>query len=400
MKRFTLIFGLLAVGCIVLSQGGCEEAEKSAQTPTKSPLIEQKPSVPSENKAVTEPVTPEPVVEKTVAEPVAPRPQTDKPSVAQIAPEAPVEKPQEGKGPRIKFESLINDLGDIDPGSNNITEFSFTNVGTALLKIVNVKPDCGCTQLTLEKKEYEPGESGVMKFKYHAVSRPGPVTRRIAVTTNDAVEPQITLTIKARVVERVAYEPTRLNLLLKGDDDKLPKVTLTSLDGKPFKINGVKSSVNSVSAEFDPAVEATKFVLTLKVDKTQLRKVSSGVVEFTLTHPAAKSISIPFSALTQFKVNPPTIIVFDAEPGKPMIRENVTVLNNYQEDFEIASVTSKTGITKVIKQEQITYGHRFSLEVTPPAAGADQRRFTDEITIAVKDGDILTIRCQGFYKRK
>jgi hypothetical protein len=366
-------------------QAGCQEAEKSAQTPVNSAVVEKTPTP----EPVVQKPTPEPAVRKVTPEPIAP-----KPVVQETTP-----KPLEGKGPRIKFDQLIDDLGNIDPGSNNFAEYKFKNVGDALLKIINVKPDCGCTQLKLDKKEYKPGESGIMKFKYHAVSRPGPVTRRVVVTTNDSVEPKITLTIKARVVERVAYEPRRLNLLLRGGDDKLPKVTLRSLDGKPFKIKGVKSSVNSVNAEFDPEVEATKFFVKLNVDKTQLRKVSNGIVEFSLTHPAAKSINIPFSALTEFKMNPPTIIVFDAEPGKPIIRDNVTILNNYQEDFEIASVTSKTGVTKVVKRENIRYGHKFSLQITPPDIETGKRRFTDEISVAVKDGDVLTIRCQGFYKR-
>lgn len=400
MKRISLILALFAVCCIILSQGGCQEGEKSAQTaqksvpvvqtPVKSAIVEQKAPAP----VTPKPATDKPVAVKPTAKKAAPVAVTPKPAANKSA-----AKPVDGKGPMIKFDKLINDIGGVDPGSNNFAEYNFKNVGNELLKIINVKPDCGCTQLTLKKKEYAPGESGIMKFKYHAVTRPGPQTRRILVTTNDTVEPKITLTLKARIVERVAYEPKKLKLFLKGDN-KLPEVTLTSLDGKPFKITKVKSSVNSISAEFDPEVEATKFVLQLTVDKAQLRKVANGVVEFTLTHPAAKSISIPFSALTQFKVNPPTIIVFDAEPGKPMIRNNVTILNNYQEDFEIASVTSKTGITKVVKHEKIRYGHRYSLQIIPPKAEAGKRRFSDEITITVKGGELLTIKCQGFYKRK
>lgn len=393
MKRMSLILGLLAFSCIIL-QTGCQEAQNSVQTPANATVVEKKEPAPP----IVRKETPPPVVRKETPPPVAPKTPTEAITPKPVA-EKETTKPLDGKGPRMKFEQLIVDLGNIDPGSSNPADYKFKNTGDALLKIIKVTPDCGCTQLTLEKKEYEPGESGVMRFKYHAVSRPMPVTRRIVVTTNDPVEPVITLTIKARVIEKVTYEPKRLNLLLKGGDDELPKITLASLDGKPFKITSVRSSANAINAEFDPEVEAEKFFLKLNVDKDQLRKTGNGVIYFSLTHPAAKSISIPYSALTQFKVNPPTIIVFDAEPGKPMIRNNVTILNNYQEDFEIASVKSEAGITKVLKQEKIRYGHRFSLQITPPDVETGKRRFTDEVTIAVKDGDELKIRCQGFYKR-
>ena len=366
MKRILLI---LLVCCIILSQGGCAGSEKSApavQTPAKSVVVEDK--APAADKPVG-------VVEK------------------------PAPKPDDGQGPRIKFDKLIHNFGNIDPGSNNNCEFSFKNVGNTLLKIIKIKSDCGCTVPTLDKKEYSPGEGGVIKVKYHAGLQASLQSKHVYVTTNDPVKPEVTLTLKAKIVDRVSYEPKSIKLLLKGDDDKLPKVTLTSLDGKPFKIKSIKSPSNSISAQFDPEVEATKFVLELTVDKDRLRKVTSGRLRFSLTHPAARNVSIPFSALTRFNLNPPSIIELYAEPGKPIIR-NVTILNNYREDFEIESVKSKAGITKAIKQKKIRYGYTFSLQITPPDTASGTKRFSDVVTITVKGGESLTMTCTGFYNKR
>jgi len=409
MKRVSLILIVLGIGCILLSQGGCKAAAKSPAE--GEPVVEAPDKTAAVAEPVREPVKPKPAPEKPKPEPTKAKPAPDKPKAVAERPKPKPDKPKpvvkkaaakvdpNAPGARIKFDKLIHDFGDIDPVSSNVCEFPFKNVGDGLLKIVSVKPGCRCTQFTLEKKEYAPGESGTLKFKYHAAARSGPVNWRVPVTTNNPIQPTVSLTIKGRVVERVAYEPKKLNLLLKGGDDKLPKVTLTSLDGKPFSIKGIKSSVNAISAQFDPAVEATKFVLQLEVNKARLQKVSNGIVEIALTHPAAKSVSIPFSALARFKLNPPTIILFDAVPGKPIIRNNVTILNNYQEDFEIASAKSKEGIAKVVKQEKIRYGYRFSLRITPPDS-AGKQRFSDEFSVQLKAGDLLKIKCQGFYRRK
>jgi len=402
MKRVSLIVVLLAIGCILLSQGGCKAAAKSPAE--GEPVVEAPAKTVAVAEPVPEPVKPKPAPAKAKPAPDMVEPAPEKPKPAPDKPKPVVKKAApkvdpSAPGARIRFDNLIHDFGDLDPGSSNVCEFGFKNAGDALLKILNVKTDCGCTVYTLEKKEYAPGESGTLKIKYHATSRAASVSRHTVVTSNDSVKPKVTLTMKGRVVERVAYEPRKLNLLLKGGDDKLPKVTLTSLDGKVFSIKGIKSSVNAISAQFDPAVKATKFVLQLEVDKGQLQKVSNGIIEIALTHPAAKSVSIPFSALMRFKLNPPTIILFDAVPGKPIIRNNVTILNNYKEDFEIASIESKEGITKVVKQEKIRYGYRFSLQITPPDSGGKQR-FSDEFSVRIKDGDLLKIRCQGFYQRK
>ncbi|MBN2271766.1 MAG: DUF1573 domain-containing protein [Sedimentisphaerales bacterium] len=402
MKRISLILALLGIGSILLFQAGCRKAEKSAQE--SKPVVQTPPKTVAVAKPAPEPVKAKPEPAKPVPAPAKPEPVSEPPKPEAVVPKAAVQEAAataepNASGPRIKFDNLIHDFGDMDPDSSNVCEFGFKNVGDALLKILNVKTDCGCTVFTLEKKEYAPGESGTLKIKYHSVARGGAVTRRTVVTSNDPIEPNVTLTMKGKVVERIAYEPTKLNLLLKGGDQAPPTVTLTSLDGKPFSIKGVKASANAISAEFDPAVEATKFVLQLKVDKEQLQKISNGIVEIELTHPAAKSVTIPFSALTRFKLNPPTIILFDAEPGKPIVRDGITVLNNYQENFEIESVNSKEGITKVVKKEQISNGYMFSLQITPPDSAGTQR-FSDEISIQIKDGELLKIKCQGFYTRK
>jgi len=406
MRSSWLVLALLGLGCILLVQSGCGEGGKAvvSEEPAgnvveKVEPVVAKATVPVEPKMVAEKAKPE--LEKPEPPALIPQPVAAEPKPKPIRRRGPVKVEPDvnaAKGkPAIRFDKIVHDFGDVDPQSSNICEFGFQNAGNAVLKIINVRPDCGCTLFTLEKKEYAPGERGVLKIKYRAVTRGSVVTRRTVVTTNDPAKSTVTLTMKANIVQRVGYEPKRLNLLLK-DEQTLPKVTLTSLDGKPFSINAIKSTVNAVTADFDPAVEATKFVLQVEIDKAQLRRVHNGVIEFALTHPGCKSISVPFSALARYKINPPVIILFDAEAGKSVIRNNVTILNNYQEDFEIASVKSQTGITQVLKREKIRYGYRLSLQITPPATGGS-RKFTDEIRVQIKEGDLLKINCQGFYRR-
>jgi hypothetical protein len=394
---------VLGIGCVLLSQIGCEEAQKPAQEPQK--VVQATENLAAIAKEATEPakpkpepVKPEPVnpkPEPVRAEPVRPKPQVAKPEPEPEKPKADANAP----GPQIRFDKMVHDFGDVGPGTSNTCEFGFKNVGEALLRIIEVKPDCGCTIFTLDKKEYEPGESGVLKIKFYASTVAGPTTKHITVISNDKAAPTLMLTLKAMVVARVEHQPKTLNLFLKDEDKALPKVTLTSIDGRPFSVTSVRSTANAISADFDASVEATKFVLQLKVDKTQLQRVANGVVEISLTHPEAKAVSIPFSALTRFSINP-MIILLDAEPGKPIIRNNVTILNNYEEQFEIASVKSKEGITKVLRQDKIANGYMFSLEITPPPLGGTVRRFTDEFSIQIKDGELLTIKCQGYYSSK
>ena len=426
MKHSWLILAVIGVCLVLMVQTGCEEGQRAAEASEKVAQEPQRPTTASKERAhavekAREPVRPkpvavaekpEPVVEqpKPVAvavaeklEPVAlkPLPVVERPKPVPVVVEPKVETVTAKEGanaPAIRFDKLVHDFGEVGPGSNNICEFGFSNVGDGVLKIIDVKPNCGCTMFTLNKRDYLPGESGSLKLKYHASARAGLESKLVVVTTNDKAKPRITLTIRAKVVAKVSFDPKRLNLLLKDEGESPAELTLTSVDGKPFSITSLTSTANALSADIDPSVKATKFVLRPRMDRTKLQRVTNGIIQINLTHPECKTLTIPFSALARFKINPPVIIVFDAVPGKAIIRPNVTILNNYQEAFEIASMSSKGGSIRVVKQDKISTGYRLTLEITPPDS-ADKKKFMDEFSVQIKDGELLKITLQGFYAR-
>ena len=145
-------------------------------------------------------------------------------------------------------------------------------------------------------------------------------------------------------------------------------------------------------------MEATKFVLEPIVDTEKLRKGLSGNIRISLSHPECKTVIIPLNVLAEFNISPPRLIVLNAEPLKPVTRQ-VWILNNYNRDFEIESISSKEGIIRVLSQEKNENRYRFELEITPPAT-KNKRRFTDVFFVNIKDGRKLIINCQGFYSKK
>ncbi len=302
--------------------------------------------------------------------------------------------------PNIVFEKVIHNFGELGPETVNPCEFKFANTGKGVLKIDKVESTCGCTVPKLSKDEYAPGESGIIHVNYHADTRIGPTTKVLYVLTNVPTSPKVTLTLKARIVEKIKYEPTSMTLSPGKENAGCPNITITSLDGQPFVIKSFKSIPNYISVDYNASTEVTTFVLQPKVDVEKLREgPDSGSIEISLTHPALKQISIPFQVLPRFKVSPPAIIVFDARPGAPIKRE-VWVLNNYDEDFEIESTSSKKGIIKVLSQEKFGKRYKFELEITAPSAEGKPKIFTDTFTVDIKGGEKLEITCRGFYPRE
>ena len=174
---------------------------------------------------------------------------------------------------------------------------------------------------------------------------------------------------------------------------------ISSVDNRPFSITGFKSTADCITADYDPSAEATKFVLEPKVDIEKIEKSPKGRINITLSHPHGNSAVILFSVLPKYTVNPPLFIIFNAEPEKPIVR-TISVLNNYEKDFEIESLSSKSNVVamKILEKKKIRYGYQLDVEITPPAAEG-KTRFTDLFSVSIKGGEKLPIRCNGYYKK-
>jgi len=312
-------------------------------------------------------------------------------------PTRPTTTPRAGiSSPRIAFEKVVHDFGDIGPGTSNLCEFRFTNTGNGILKIGEIGRTCGCTPFSLAKTQYAPGESGTLKVNYYSDTQRGPTTKHLLVHSNDRAQPEVILAVQARIISKVDYEPKTLNLVLKQENAGCPNITLTSIDNQPFSIRHFKSTGNCITADHNPSVKATSFVIQPKVDMAKLEKTLNGRIEIGLTHPECKTITVSLNTLPKFKIAPRSIIVRGVEPKKPIVKK-VRILNNYNEDFELESTSSRNGTVKVLSNAIVPDGYELELEIMPPASENKKRLFTEEFFVKIRGGEQLEIPCSVFY---
>ena len=312
-----------------------------------------------------------------------------------------IEADVENKGgvSNIVFEKMVHDFGQVAPETKNVYEFKFTNDGNTPVKIEKVRVSCPkCTVAKADAKEYAPGQSGVIKVTYTADKRPGVKKYSVYVSSDEATSPKIVLGIKVNIVPKVACEPMKLKLSLKNENAGCPKIKIYSTDGQEFSISDFRSIPTCISPGIDPTKKATEFILQPKVDMDKLRKVLKGRIEFRLTHPESKMVTVGFGAPAEFKISPATIIAFNMERGKAVKRE-LWVLSNYDEDFEIESTSSENGFVKVLKKTREGKRYKFQLEIMPPK-DRKIKVVRDVFTVNIKGGKKLEVNVRGNFKKK
>ena len=86
----------------------------------------------------------------------------------------------------IVFETPEFNFGDIQENKGKVShKFSFTNNGKESIRILTVKPSCGCTTPNWSKDEIKPGKKGFIIAEYNPKGRPGVFRKSLSIITND-----------------------------------------------------------------------------------------------------------------------------------------------------------------------------------------------------------------------
>jgi len=175
--------------------------------------------------------------------------------------------------PRIEFERTEHQFGRVTDEKKIETTFTFRNDGSAPLEIRGIRAGCGCTIPKLEKKIYEPGESGVITVQFDPSKKRGLTNQRITVTSNDPERGSRVLQIKAEVLKLVEFSPPNVAIqrVFRGKGAELrmsftarkPGCEITELDITGDKVQGIEvrmGGTRPTMIEGEPGTEGEIYV--------------------------------------------------------------------------------------------------------------------------------------------
>jgi hypothetical protein len=102
--------------------------------------------------------------------------------------------------PKIKFEYIVHNRGDIGEGSDGLFFFPLENVGNTDLLIASVRSSCGCLAPRFNMRPVAPGERDTV-FALYDTKRIGPINKTLVVATNELEhDKRIILRVAGRVL--------------------------------------------------------------------------------------------------------------------------------------------------------------------------------------------------------
>lgn len=174
---------------------------------------------------------------------------------------ASAQKPTPGEQPApLVFERYQINLHAVPPLPILEATFRFTNHSGRAVTIKELKPSCGCLNPRLEKRVYQPGDSGSFSVRVEtAGEKPGPKEYTIDVICDGPRPRQVQLTFKFILPEKkVVITPRALIFYQLGGGATEREIIVTDFRDDPLEIIGISCKSEFVSARVTQA-GTTKF---------------------------------------------------------------------------------------------------------------------------------------------
>jgi hypothetical protein len=278
-----------------------------------------------------------------------------------------------GKPKAVAVEP-IGDVGTVAKGDNATHDFVIKNEGGADLQITNVQPACGCTVARYDKV-IAPGKTGTIHVVVDTTTFSGAIVKEVTAYTNDPENPQIQLTVRAKVEPYIAVKPGYARyIVVRGEAQQgVIAQSLWATDGQPFDITGVDSPMPSLKVTYREATAKERQAdvkgkqwhvdMALSNDQAPVGALTSYVTVHT-NHPKQKLVEIPISGFVRpiIAVTPPV-----ADFGKVDLKEPRHFTFNVQNfATELINLTSVDPSVKGIGAElkPVEAGRRYNVQLT------------------------------------
>jgi Protein of unknown function (DUF1573) len=281
--------------------------------------------------------------------------------------------------PKAVVVQPIKDVGSVAKGDKVTQDFEIRNDGDAALEITNVKAACGCTVASYDRT-IAPGKIGKVHVVVDTGGFTGPVAKGVTVFTNDASNPQVELTVRAKIDPYISVKPGFARYTIVKDEAKEGTIvqTLWAPDGSPMDIVKVDSPWPYLAVSFREAQEGERLPDVKSKQWRVETKLSSdapvgplaGMITVHTNHAKQKLVEIPVSGFVRpvLAVTPPKADFGQIDVKEPQ-RRVLDVKNFATEPIKVIGV-DPPGQGIEAKVEPLEEGREYTVRLTASSAMA------------------------------
>lgn len=271
--------------------------------------------------------------------------------------------------PRAVIDKPDHDFGAVWIGEKMNHTFTVHNEGDAPLRILEVKPACGCTLAGAYDKVVAPGATGNIPVSIDTKKFNGPFKKYVNIKTDDTQNAAFRCSLQGTVKHFVNVEPSRVSFLRIGEDDSpsMPVDVINNTD-TPLELTLVANDpTGRFSATLEEVEKGQKYRVIVSAKPPYDEKLNRAEFELKTNIAAQPSVQIPITAYLppRVEVRPEQVFIAVIQ-DQPRV-QRVRVINNGESPVHVVKAECTDPTVTVMDVIARTEGKEYDVAMQLPA---------------------------------
>ncbi|MFQ5491712.1 MAG: DUF1573 domain-containing protein, partial [Phycisphaerae bacterium] len=269
--------------------------------------------------------------------------------------------------PGIRCDKPIQDFGKAWATGSLDHEFIIRNAGDQVLKIISVKPSCGCTVARGYDREIPPGAIGKIPVSLNSKKVHNRFTKYVTVNSNDPVTPALRLQLTGEVRSYVDLAPRTVSIgHVKEGQTVTKSAKLTNNTDQDLVLTMAQNKIGPFTGELIERKPGKEFQFKVTASPPYKPKLNNAKFVLKTNLKESPEILVPVTAYVPARLDlRPASLVLPTRATKEQ-RRLIKFTNNGVAPVKIlsASVDDSALTVEVIERKE---GESYDIKLTIPA---------------------------------
>ena len=247
----------------------------------------------------------------------------------------------------LECTASVVDRGEVRSGLSLAHRFAFVNCGADVVEITDVRPSCGCLAPKLDRRTFQPGESGELLLEINTLTQPAGLNSwRVTLHyRSGGIEQELPLYVNARVVTEITVEPP--SLAIYTDTAIGHEITVIDRRIEPLMVRAVPTTSPHVRTHLGElqrdAAGQWRRTIFVEVSADCPGGTHAETLRICTSDPLYSELKVPFTIVKRAHRQvsaAPAAVVLSAAAGEPLPSRVVLLSAAEDRDIRIERIES------------------------------------------------------------